>query len=116
LFGGRVDEGEEPLRAAKRELLEEAGYASDDWEIIRACEPYSKMEWTVYIYVARNSVKIAEQNLDAGEKIKILPVDYNKFLEIVDTEDFRDKDFYNYIVKVKQDEKGLREFKKKLFG
>ncbi len=95
LFGGRVDEGEEPLHAAKRELLEEAGHTSDDWELIRSYEPYSKMQWTVYIYVARNSKETAKQNLDAGEKIKVVPVGFDEFLDIVDSEDFRDKDFYN---------------------
>ena len=73
------------------------------------------MEWTVYIYVARNSAKKAEQNLDAGEKIKIVPIGFDEFLKITDSEKFRDKDFYSYIVRIKQDEKKLREFKEKLF-
>lgn len=31
VVGGYVDEGEEPLAAAQRELLEETGYESPDW-------------------------------------------------------------------------------------
>jgi ADP-ribose pyrophosphatase len=31
VVGGYVDEGEEPLAAAKRELLEETGYEAPDW-------------------------------------------------------------------------------------
>lgn len=116
LFGGRVDEGEEPLQAAKRELLEEAGYGSDDWELIRTHEPYSKMEWTVYIYIARNSKETAKQNLDTGEKIKVVSVNFDKFLKITDSEKFRNKDFYSYIIRIKRDKKKLEEFKKKLFG
>jgi ADP-ribose pyrophosphatase len=115
LFGGRVDKGEKPLNTAKRELLEEAGHSSKDWELINSHEPYSKMEWTVYVYIARNCKKTANQNLDAGEKIKILPVSFEKFLKIIDSEKFRDKDFYSYISKIKQSENKLNEFKKKLF-
>lgn len=114
LFGGRVDKGELPLRAAHRELLEESGYASDDWELLQSHEPYSKIEWTVYIYVARNCAKKAEQNLDAGEKIRVMPVGFDRFLKIIDSEKFKDKDFYNYIIKIKQDGKKLEEFKQKL--
>ena len=31
IVGGFMEEGEEPLAAARRELLEETGYESDDW-------------------------------------------------------------------------------------
>lgn len=32
VVGGYLEVGEEPLQAAQRELLEETGYASDDWQ------------------------------------------------------------------------------------
>lgn len=35
LFGGRAEEGEEPLTTAKRELLEESGMTSDSWELYK---------------------------------------------------------------------------------
>src|ERR1700745_3312240 len=50
LLGGRVDEGEEPLAAAKRELLEESGYESQDWDLFFAVQPVSKIEWGVYCF------------------------------------------------------------------
>ncbi|MFZ2978613.1 MAG: NUDIX domain-containing protein, partial [Candidatus Magasanikiibacteriota bacterium] len=52
-FGGRMDKpGETPLQCAKRELLEESGLESKDWELINTSELYpEKMDFTVYLYV-----------------------------------------------------------------
>ena len=33
-LGGMIERGERPLHAAKRELLEESGYASDKWKLL----------------------------------------------------------------------------------
>ncbi|PZP39743.1 MAG: hypothetical protein DI585_03220 [Pseudomonas fluorescens] len=80
LFGGRVEEGEDTLEAAKRELLEESGLASDDWELF-ATNPFrGKIEWTVYYYIARNCQKVAEPNLDGGEIITVKTTDADTFL------------------------------------
>jgi len=37
--GGMVDPGEDSLAAARRELLEETGYASEEWTYLGAVEP-----------------------------------------------------------------------------
>src|SRR6185503_10507816 len=61
--GGRKSGIEEdPLFAAKREFLEETGYASDDWMLWNAVQPTSKIDWAIYTFVARGCKKIGEQN------------------------------------------------------
>lgn len=88
LPGGRVDPGEDALTAAKRELLEETGYASDDWELLRERSPIGKIEWVMHSYVARNCKKIAEQDLDAGEKISVALISFDQFLDLADNDLF----------------------------
>ncbi|EKD32725.1 MAG: NUDIX hydrolase [uncultured bacterium] len=115
LFGGRVESGEEPLKSAKRELLEESGTASDDWELINKWEPITKIDWTIHLYIARNCKKVSEQKLDAGEKIIVKPVSFEEFVEIVTSEQFSGKELVMNILKMKLEPKKLEEFKKKIF-
>lgn len=80
--GGRVDEGEEILAAAKRELLEETGYEAEEWVLWDAQHPTSKIDWVIYTFIAKGLKKVADLNLDSGEKIELLPVSFDEFLEI----------------------------------
>ena len=114
-LGGRAEEGEEPLVTAKRELLEESGLESDDWELIKTYESEGKIQWDTYLFVARNSKKIAEQNLDAGEKIEVKEVNWDEFLDIVCSEKFWSQDIANDILRMRLDKEKLEEFKRKLF-
>jgi len=82
LVGGRLDEGEEPLEAAKRELLEETGYEAAEWELFDASQPVSKIDWTIYAFIAKGCRKIAEQDLDGAEKVDMLLVDFDAFVEM----------------------------------
>lgn len=69
LFGGYIDPGETPLDAAKRELMEENGMVSDDWELIYKHNPNDKFAKTDFYFVARNCRYAGEKHLDTSEKI-----------------------------------------------
>ncbi len=74
--GGRVDEGEGTLAAAKREVREETGFEFQDWKLVRVWQPHTKLEWFIYLYVAQTGQKIGEPQADAGEKITLELLDF----------------------------------------
>jgi len=116
LFAGRGDPGESELVTAKRELLEEAGLESDDWELYKNYEPYAKIDWTVHVFIVRNCRKVAEQKLDTGgEKINIKKVNFEEFLEFICAENSWVKEFTTDILRMRLNPKKLEEFRKKLF-
>lgn len=114
VIGGKQDGKETPLQTAKRELLEETGLVSDDWELIKKFYPYNKMDWKISRYIARNCKKVSEQKLDAGEKIILKPVNFKDFMNIITDEDFHSQDVTTDILRIEHLGK-LEEFKKKLF-
>lgn len=115
-LGGRQEEGEEPLVVAKRELLEEAGFASTDWELLKIYESEGKIQWKTYLFVARNCQKVAEPKLDPGEKITVEEVDWHTFLEKIDDPNFWGQNIAHDIHMMQHTSGKLEEFKKKLFS
>lgn len=121
LLGGRVNKKEKPLSAAKRELLEESGFVSSDWELIIVDQPYGKIDWKIYTYVARNCQKIKKQKLDNGEKIFVKSVNFNQFIKMVTSPSFisppfRGKDLTLWLLRLQSQGKNkINNLKKIIF-
>jgi ADP-ribose pyrophosphatase len=63
---------EEALAAAKRELLEETGYKSDDWKFLLAVPSNATMADNYgYLFVAKNCKKVSGQSLDETEYLNV---------------------------------------------
>lgn len=112
--GGRVDETEDILAAAKRELLEESGYEASEFVLWDAQQPTSKIEWAVYTFIAKGLKKVAELNLDAGEKIQLKPVSFDEFLELATVERFRfaEKEIISKVFEARLDPEKKEELRK----
>lgn len=103
LFGGRAEEGEEPLVTAKRELLEESGMVSDKWELYKIYQPLHKIDWDIYTYIAKDCRKVADTNLDAGEKIETMELSFDEFVDFVLSDKYWGNELVIDILKMKVD-------------
>ena len=73
VVGGYVNEGEDPLTAAKRELLEETGYQTDDWLSLGSylVDPNRGIA-TGYLYLARQVRYVTPRDADDLEEQQLL--------------------------------------------
>lgn len=72
-IGGMIDAGEEPLVAAKRELLEETGYAAENWQHLGsyALGP-NRGIGVMHLYLVENAERVGEPNSDDLEDQQLL--------------------------------------------
>ncbi len=70
--GGMVDAGEDSFTAAARELLEETGYASDNWTYLGAVEPNPAFQNNLcHHWLAQDAYRSADPELGDGEMISV---------------------------------------------
>ncbi len=90
LPAGRIDPGEKPLAAGKRELLEETGYTAKGWKRVLFFYPSPGfLEETMTIFLARGlSSGIARPEDDERIEHELVPL--SKVIELILSERIRD--------------------------
>jgi ADP-ribose pyrophosphatase len=115
VFGGRIEPGEDALTAAKRELSEEGGLASSEWELYKVYTPEDKIDWEINAFIAKKCSRLAGLNLDAGEKGEVIECNFDEFIDIVLSEKFWGDELVMEILRLKNDNK-LEEFKRRILS
>lgn len=109
--GGMIEPGEPVLEAAARELKEETGYEAERFELWKSFQTHNKIDWALYIFVAKGCRKVAEQNLDAGERITVKEITFEELLELAVQDGFDEPTLSIAVLKAKLDPVKMEELR-----
>ena len=81
---------EAALAAAKRELLEETGYASEDWSyLLKIPSQATISDNYAYLFRARSCKPVAAQALDETEMLKVILLDAGELEDLIASGEFQ---------------------------
>jgi ADP-ribose diphosphatase len=88
--GGVVEDEEDPMEGARRELLEETGYSASHFIQVGQIYPNPALQTnTLHCFLALDAEKVGEQSLDAGEDIEVHLVPLDELVEMAKHGEFR---------------------------
>jgi ADP-ribose pyrophosphatase len=88
--GGYLDPGEDPLTAAKRELLEETGYEAGDWTHLGSfAVDGNRGGGIANLYLARDARHVAEIDSDDVEEQELLLLSRSEMEAALDAGEFK---------------------------
>ncbi len=88
--GGYLEPGEEPLAAAKRELMEETGYKAESWQALGSYwVDANRGAGQAYLYLAQGAHKVAEPDADDLEEMELMLMDAAAVGEALDAGQFK---------------------------
>ncbi len=79
-IGGVCEPGEDPALTARRELLEETGYQSEEWVSLGWCTPNPAVQDNrCHFFLALNCRAVAELDLDPSEELRVWAVSWREW-------------------------------------